>query len=235
MNSLLLLTAVASFGQTPAIENYTQSNLRDVSFTAKVRSGNQSELRKINRDFGESYRFDYTHFKLKEPFKLRAESKVDDTDIVFILNGGTRVVRAPRQRINLRTNVASKPGQRQTPLDFGFLTPSLVASFLDGKFVRNDRATGDLVFDLTYDKKFDDRSRYRVWIDADKKVFTKREWYGQDGNLKATFIYANPQQSNGCWIPSKVTVKNADGKTAGETEYQNIRANTGLDDSLFTP
>lgn len=235
MNILLTLPALLTFAQTPKIEDYVQSNFHDATFNAKVKFGNQSELRKINRDFGESYRFNTTLFRMKEPFKLRGDAKVDDTSVVFILNGGTRVIRAPRQGINLKTNVANKPGQRQTPFDFGILTDALVDGYLEGKFIRKDRATSDLVFDLSYNAKFDDSSRYRVWIDADSKFLNKREWYDQKGNLKATFIYSGPQKIGGCTLPSAAVVKNADGKAAGETLYQNIKVNTGLADSLFNP
>ncbi len=236
MNLLAVIPVLLTAGQTPQIENYVQTNFKDATFTAHVKSGNQTELRKINKDFGESYRFKNTTFRMKEPFKLRGDTKVDDTTVVFILNGGTRVIRAPRQGINLKTNVAKKPGQRQTPFDFGILTPALVSGYLDAKFIRKDRATNDLVFDLTYDEqKFDDTSRYRVWIDPETKFLSKREWYDQKGNLKATFIYGGPQKIGGCAIPVSATVKNADGKVAGETLYQNVKINTGLDDDIFNP
>lgn len=236
MNILLAIPALAtSFLQSPKIEDYVQSNFNDASFTAKVKFGNQTELRKINKDFGESYRFGSTDFRMKEPFKLRGDAKVEDTAVVFILNGGTRVIRAPRQHINLKTNVANKPGQRQTPFDFGILTKALVNDYLEGKFIRKDRATDDLVFDLTYNSKFDDSSRYRVWIDPSTHFMSKREWYDQSGNLKATFIYSGPQKISGCTLPSSAVVKNADGKAAGETMYQNIKVNTGLPDSIFNP
>ncbi|MBL8064436.1 MAG: outer membrane lipoprotein-sorting protein [Chthonomonadaceae bacterium] len=219
-----------------SISSYYQSNLRDLSFTAKVLSSKAGELGKINQDFAKSYRFKASNVWLKEPMKLRMESRVEDTDIYFIVNGGIKLLRIPRAKINQRDDVSKAPGKRQTPLDFGLLTPSLFNGFLLSKFIRTE-SSGDLrgcpVFDLTYQPKLDDSSRYRVWVDPVKKFTRQREWYSQAGFLMATFVYDQPKEVNGVWIPGRATVKNADGKFAGATEYANVKVNTGLAESLF--
>lgn len=218
---------------TPSIMDYVQGNLKDATFVAKVVRGDQRELRKINDDFGQSYRFTQTTINLKEPFMLRLETTVDDTDALFILNGTKRLFRVPRAGINVRQDLSDGPGKRQTVLDFGLLTPALFTQFMDAKFVRTDRATGDLVFDLTYKQRNQDSSRHRIWVDKDKKVVKKREWYGQDDVFKAVFIYEDAERVNGVWIPTRVTVRNADDKVAGVTEYSSKKVNTGLSDDLF--
>lgn len=218
---------------TPAIQNFVQTNLEDASFAARVVKADQKELRKINEDFGASYRFESTNIKYKEPFKLRIEAKVDDSNILFILNGVTQYIKVPRSKVNIKTNLADKPGRRQTALDFGMLTPSLFDGLFQAKFVRTDRATGNAVFDLTYLAKFDDTTRHRIWIDPEKKYVTKREWYNQPGRQIATFYYEAPKLENGVWLPTKLTVKNVEDKVAGITTYDAIKVNTGLADSLF--
>ena len=218
------------------ISSFVQSAFRDLSFTAKVQSAKQSELAKINQDFAKSYRFSSSKVWLKEPMKLRMESRVEDTDIFFIVNGGKKLVRVPRANINQRDDVSKAPGKRQTPLDFGLLTPSLFNSFLKAAFVRTE-ARGDYqgqhVFDLTYITSLDDSSRYRVWVDPAKKFTSKREWYSQEGFLMATFTYEQAKEYSGVWIPSKVTVKNSDGKVGGATLYTNVKVNAGIPDSMF--
>lgn len=220
----------------PKIGDYWQSNLRDATFNARAVSANQAELRKINKDFAQSYRMmgNSGLVRLKEPFKLRIEGKEDDTVIQFILNGTKRVVRVPRSGLSVPSNLAKKPGQRQTLLDFGVLVPSLFKDLFEAKYVRNDRATGEPVFDFFYFKGLDDDSRNRVWVDPKKGITTKREWYSQlDGRLMATFTYENPREINGIWFPTRVTVRNADNKVAGVMAYENIKINTGLGDDLF--
>lgn len=228
--SVTLLTAPAP----PSIQDFVPRNLRDASFTAVVVSGNPQELAKINRDFAQSYRFRSSSIRLKEPFMVRAESTVEDSTILFVVNGTRRMVRIPRSNINLRENLATKPGKRQTAFDFGFLTPSLFDDFFTARYVRRDRATGQEVFDVTYVPRLKDGTRHRVWIDPDRKLLTKREWYSQiDGRLMATISYDEPRQFDGLWLPTRVTVRNADNRVAGTSRYDSIRVNTGLDNSIF--
>jgi hypothetical protein len=232
MNSLLALTALVSFPQSPSVDQYTQP-IKDVSFNMDVRVGNQGELRKISGDFGEAYRFDHVSFKIKDSFMVRGDTKVDDTSVVMILNEGIRLFRAPRQNINIKKDVRNHPGQRQTIFEFGLVTPELFQSFMDAKFVRNDRATGDVVFDLNFDRKFGDTTRYRVWISPDKRFTTKKEWYGQDGALKATFTFTDPTKVGSIWLPTRAMVRNSEGKLAGELSYGGFKVNSGLADSIF--
>jgi len=49
----------------------------------------------------------------------------------------------------------------------------------------------------------------------------------------ATFLYENPKQIGGVWMPTKVTVRNADNKVAGVMNYEGLKVNVGLEDSLF--
>lgn len=239
--TIRILTVFGIFGTISSgvataqnIKDVWQTGLRDASFTAVVTTGNQRELAKINKDFANSYRFKSSTVKLKEPMKLRLESKVEDQNILFIVNGVNRLVRVPQSNINIRENLAKSPGKRQTLLDFGMITPSLFNDFFTAKFIRNDRATGDLVFDMNYVPRLDDSTRHRVWIDPQKRYVTKREWYSQiDGRLLATFLYENPKSDGGVWFPTRVTVKNADNKVAGITDYKGLSINGGIDDSLF--
>lgn len=219
--------------EAPSIQSFVQSNLRDGTFVAKVLHGDQQELKKINQDFGQSYLFDTTRIYFKEPFKLRLEATVEDTHILYIMNGPIQYIKVPRSHINSRQDLEMKPGRRQTVMDFGILTPSLFDGLYDAKFVRWDRASGDAVFDLTYVARLGDSSRSRIWIDKQHKFIVKREWYNQSGRQLATFYYDNPQNESGVWMPTRLTVKNVEDKVAGVTAYESVSVNGGLDDALF--
>lgn len=236
MQLLVAAVAALTIGQAPSqnITAYAQASLKDATFTAKVDSANQRELAKINKDFAQSYRFRQMSVRMKEPFKLRLESTVDDTQIFFIINGGTKLIRVPRAGITDRQDVSLKPGMRQTALDFGLIPPSLFSNFFQAKFVRQERRDNTMVFDLTYVPRLDDKSRYRVWVDPQRKYTVRREWYSQWGNLMATFLYEEPKQVGGVWFPTKVTVRNAENKVGGVTRYSNLAANTGIDEALFS-
>ena len=227
---LALLGAVAA----PDISSFVQSKLKDATFTARVGRSDQRELKKINDDFAQSYRFKSTKVYAKEPFKLRLEATVEDQSIYFILNGTTRWYRLPSANINHKEDLSGQPGKRQTWLDFGVLTPGLFRNLFVGTFVRTDKDSGRIVFDITYANSSEDSSRHRVFIDPAKKYVTRREWYAQDGTLRAIFLYEAPVHMNGAFFPTKLTVKNAEGKTAGTSSYIDIKLNAGLADSLFS-
>ena len=225
----------AAIGQSVSISDVYQSGLKDATFTATVDKAVIKELKKINNDFASSYRVKSTSVQLKEPFKMRLESNVEGNSITFILNGSSRLFKVSPAGIKQRENLAKSPGKRQTLFDYGLLTPSLFSNFFVASFVRTERGSGDAVFDVTYIKSLDDTTRHRIWVDVDKKFVTKREWYSQNGgHLMATFTYSNPKQYGSVWIPTKLSVSNADRAFAGSLNYSNIKVNTGLSESIFS-
>lgn len=232
--SLTLIAAAALSLQEPKIEDVLQKSLKSATFTAVVGSAKQTELQKINKDFAQSYRFKSMDVWMKEPFKIRMESKVDDTDMLMIFNGPVRKLSIPKARLSQKINLAEEPGKRQTAFDFGFIPASLFDGYFVAKFVRTERGSGELIFDVTYAPGLKDKSRHRVWIDPDKKVLTKRQWYANwGGHLMATFEYSKPVQQGGVWVPTSITVINAEGKQAGTTNYTNVKLNPTLEDALF--
>lgn len=232
--SLTAAIALATLTQSgQSIQSYALDGLRDVSFTQRIVTGNQRELRKINQDFANSYRFTSAKVWMKEPFMLRMEASVDDTQIFFLVNGTHKLIRIPRSRINIKDDVSMSPGKRQTAFDFGLMPASLFRDLFQGSFVRMDRATGDAVFDVTYVPRLKDKTRHRIWVDPQRQAVTKREWYGQDGGLMATFVLEDFQKLDGLWLPTKVTVRNADNAVAGVTRYENLKVNQGIASSLF--
>ena len=234
MTTVLTAAVIAVLGQSHSIQDYVQSNLKDVAFTAKVGDASQKELAKINEDFAKSYRIKSTLVRLKEPMKLRVESEIDpDNKVVMVLNGATQMYRYPRANLSGKQNLSKSPGKRQTFLDFGLLTPGLFKDFYLANFVRMDRETGLAVFDFTFPKSLDDTSRQRVFIEPKKHYIVKREWYAQEGNLRAVFQYDNAVQTGGAWVPTKTTVYNAERKVAGVTTYVGVKANSGIGDDLF--
>lgn len=219
---------------TPRIEDFLQSNLVDASFRAVVTRSVQSELAKINEDFARTYRFRSTQVRMMEPFMVRLDTRVDDMDILFVMNGPRKMIRIPGANIAHREDLSRAPGKRQTAFDFGLLTPSLFRDLYDAEFVRMDRRTGQPIFDVTYKPSLRDGTRSRIWVDPERKVIARREWYSQrGGHLQATFEYRDVRNFNGVWFPGSITVTNAEGRFAGETRYQDIRVNTGLAANLF--
>jgi outer membrane lipoprotein-sorting protein len=234
MIQILALALSLATPAEPTGADIVQKEFQDATFVVQVVKGVQSELVKITKDFGQSYRFKEITAYLKEPLKMRLESKVESTSIVYVINDFVRYWNIPRANLKGSEDLHEKPGKLQTPMDYGILTPSLLEHLFTAKYVRTERATGDYVFDLTYKKpKYSDTSRHRVWVDPKRRLVTKREWFGQDGRQHGTFLYEEPMQRDGVWFPSRGTVKNMDDKVAGVVEYVKVKVNSGLPESLF--
>lgn len=227
----MVLMTVAS--AAPKFDDVVQTKLRDLTMKATVGNANRGELRKISNDFYLAYSFTSMDVKYKSPSKLRLDGRYKNTSISYILNGPTKLILVPALKQKSTEDTKSSPGKRQSLLDFGIIDKG-VTDFMKGEFVREDRETGDWIFDLRY-QYFDDTSRHRCWIDPKIKVVKKREWYSQEGKLKATFYYRDFKQVDGVYVPTTVEVRNVDGKSAGTTKYQNIEVNTGaVKDSNFS-
>jgi outer membrane lipoprotein-sorting protein len=233
MTTLITMILLASPGVEPKIQDYVQKGFKDASMSGKIEVMKQSELVKIKRDFANNYRINGAKLFLKEPHMIRIEAKLQDTDVLFVQNGVKRLAKIPRAGINSKESFDKAPGKRTTVLDFGLVTPSMFDDPFNPKFVRTDRESGDQVFDLFYTPRYDDTARNRIWIDAEKKLLTRREWYSQEGRHLATFLYQEPKSENGGWIATKVTVLNSEGKIAGITRYTSSTINTGIAASLF--
>lgn len=236
IGGLMLATMVLSTNPTYTWHDVVQPSFQDSTFVGKVLTANSGELRKISSDFAASYRFLGTQVQaqVKEPFMMRLDATIEDTHVQFIENGGRRLFKIPRSHLSKSEDVSDAPGKRQTVLDFGLLTPSLFESLYDGVFIRTDRETGALIFDLTYKRPtFHDTTRQRIWVDPQKKFVAKRVWFAQDGHEMATFLYTNPQFQNGVWYPTRAIVKNIDDAVAGITEYTSVRVNSGVSAEAF--
>ncbi|MCH7704268.1 MAG: outer membrane lipoprotein-sorting protein [Planctomycetes bacterium] len=151
----------------------------------------------------------------------------------MIINGAKKSIKIPKAGITLREDNSKNPAKRQTALDFGLLTGTLFDGYLEAKYVRTDRLTGEFVFDLTYKPEHSDKSRHRVWIDPERRFLTKRVWYSRRGNLRATFLYEDPKKFGDIWFPTKAVVKNSENKVAGTILYSDIVINPTLSDDLF--
>lgn len=216
----------------PDFKSFVQDKLRDLQMESRAKGVRLGELRKINKDFANAYRFKRMTVYYKEPLKLRLESEVQGTRILYILNGGTKFVSGGGRRV--REDVSNSPGKRQTPLDFGFITPA-VARQLEANFQKEEREGGASLFVFQIEWNYgDDDAKHIVWLDPEKRYTVRRVWFSSTGRYRARFEYKEPvQAAPGIWIPTKVEVFNVDQRFGGRTVNTNIRVNTGLSDDLF--
>lgn len=228
---MITVAAVAAVAfSAPTIENALSNRLDDISFTVTVQSASRAELRKISPDFALGYEAKETRVQWKEPMMIRLNMNVNGENAYYIINGFTKTYNVPRLGIRGRESVANAPGKHQTLMEFGLLSRSMMQRFLRGTYVRTEGNL--LVFDLNYQYR-EDPSRNRIWVDPQKRYITKRMSYTRTGELKVVYEYSDPVERNGVWVPTKATVRNADNKVAGVTQYSNITVNSGIPDSVF--
>ena len=227
-------TLVLGGFQSTNIDSYLPNSLKDISFNISLTKRLPKELQKIDQSYVVQYsQLDSALFRGKEPFKLRIDAKSEDTAGITITNGSRKLIKVPVLRINIKQDVSKQPGQRQTLMDFVTLTSSEAHQFLNAKFVRFDRENGDAVFDLTFPSELSYPVRHRVWLDKTAHYMVKREWYGLQGQLRATFLYLNPTTVIGVTVPTVLRVLNSENKIAAESKYMNVKINDGIADSVF--
>ncbi len=214
------------------------TRITDLQATLRVQTSDTKELEKIGGDFARSYQFQNllrtVTLQYKQPDKMRLSGKSLLGNASILMNGPYRYFRAPLQPKKVE-DLTDSPGKRQSILEYGGLLAPETLTFMRGKFVRQEMVDDQpaSVFDLTY-KGAAVGSHFRVWFDSKTRLTIKREWYGAEGKLKATFYYQNPKEvADGIWLPSQVEVKNAEGISAAITTINDVKVNQGLSDDLF--
>lgn len=229
--------AHSATGESVSIQDMT-TRIDDLQASVHMEKCDLKELEKIGPDFQRTYQFQdllkRVTLQYKQPDKLRISGS-GFIKASITMNGPLRSFRSPLQSRKVE-DLTDSPGKRQSLLEYGGLLAPATLDYMQAKFVRHDTLEGQStpVFDLTY-KGASSGSHYRVWFDPHTKVTVKREWYGSEGKLKATFYYQDVKEAaSGVWLPSQVEVKNAEGVSAAITTIDNVKINQGLPDALFT-
>jgi outer membrane lipoprotein-sorting protein len=219
----------ALLSEDPRLDQLASHSLQDLEARVQVVSADQTELAKINRDFGMAYRLRALTMRYKEPNKLRMEGTIGS----IIINGSARQFRVPAIKLLKTDDLGASPGKRYTLMDVGLLTAGGLAS-VQSRYL-HDESIGELStrkFELTY--KDDDSVRYIVWIDPKTHLIAKREWFDGAGKRKATFLYQEPKQvAPDIWAPTRIEIRNVEDAVAAVTSYSDVKVNQGLDDALF--
>jgi outer membrane lipoprotein-sorting protein len=166
----------------------------------------------------------------KRPDKFRAEGKAKGVDVVYVLNGNKKQITAPALMLKKTDNLSDDREKKQSTLDVGFAS-DLLWKENSVKLLSTD-AKGVAKLQLVPLGTTDKRREF-VWIDTKSLKVLKRERYGGGGNLKARYIYANHKMMRKMPVATLLKAYSPDGGYAGSISYKDVRANTGLSDSLF--
>ena len=219
-----------------ALTNYT-IKANDITASIRVTKFDEKQLEKIGEDFKNTYSVRNLNLSFKNPDKIRLEGRSPTRGTaLMILNGATRSIDVPRFHIRSSENLDKSPGKRQSLLEFGGVLSADTLRFMQGSFVKEEDLAGkpSLAYDLRYSGAVTG-SHYRVWIDPKTRITLKREWYDNDNQLRATFLYSDPHEYGpDVWLPGRVEVRNAEGVVGAIIVMDGVKINQGLSDSLFT-
>jgi outer membrane lipoprotein-sorting protein len=225
-------------GAQKSLEAFAQPNLRDLTASFKVLTHNDRELEKIGKGYTDAYTLDSQQFFFKEPDRVRFQGKRGLVSVLRISNGNRQMQEVGGLAVlkNRRMeNLDKKPGKADTILDLGVLTPGLIGG-MESKWVRTEARDGKKLEVFEFWHKADPRLRQTLWIDPGTKIVVDRIEHHRAASkpgFKKRFVYTEPKQFDGVWLPTRVAVYNGENKLAGTARYDSIKVNTGLPDKLF--
>lgn len=216
----------------PSLRSYAQPALKDFSAVGEVVTKNDAELRKIEPSYVQSYRFRESLIQYKEPLKLRMDAKAGFLSIRYVINGRRKLTRG--LGLNKVKDITGRPGEKQTMLESGILTPAFLDDHLASRYVGQKTLDGRKVpvFEFWYTDEPNSR-RHVVWMDPEKRIVLRHDINHRSGGLKMRFMLKQPVKVSGVWVPTRVEVYNAEGRLAAVTRYTKVKVNTGLSESLF--
>jgi hypothetical protein len=216
----------------PSLRDYAQPALKDFVATGMLLAKNDAELRKIDDSYVQSYRFRESLVQYKEPMKLRVDAKAGLISIRYVINGKRKSTRG--FGISKVKDITGRPGEEQSMLDSGVITPGFLADAVESRFVGQQTLDGRKVpvFEFWYTDEPRSR-RHLVWMDPAKRLILRHDIHHRSGGLKMRFLLKQPTKVAGVWVPTRVELYNAEGRLAAVTRYTQVKVNTGLSESLF--
>lgn len=224
------LASNMTFAAVPDISQYTSAKLKTLTLDSRVTQENQKELKKIEGDFANAYRFHRVSVSYVQPAKLQFESIVAGAHITYTINGNKKFTSIPTFHVHKVEDTSGSPAKRQSLLDLGLVPPELLND-MNGIFLRKEN--GLLVFELR-PKQSSETWKDVIWLDPKTRITTKRMHYDRHGILIAWYQYKNPIITRkDIYVPSRVEVYNPQNKLGAVTIYENIKVNFAIDNSIF--
>ena len=205
---------------------------QDLTMVGAATYKDKKALSKVDPTFARLYDFKTATISFKMPDKLRMESKLGMVKVEYIINGGKKIFRVPTLKMNKVGDYSDEPAKLQDALDVGLVTCDMWRNRLV-EIVDDAEATinGEIKLRLRWARG---NTVFYAWIDA-KDLWLKRfEKHDGQSKLLLRIVYSDPQKAGDViWMPRKAEMYAPDGEKAGESEYRDIKVNTGLADSLF--
>ena len=230
--SCLIITGMARAEE--ALRDFTQPDLRDFTASAVIVQKNDAVLHKIGRSFAQGYRVRESLIRFKEPLKLRVDAKAGFLSVRYVINGKRKSTQVPGLHLFKVKDIAGHPGEEQGMLESGIVTPGFLADSIASRFVGHQSLDGRRVPVFEFWPTDESHSRHHfLWMDPEKRLVLRHDVENRSGGLKVRYMFKQPTQVAGVWVPTRIEVYNAEGRLAAVTQYKLVKVNTGLSEALF--
>jgi outer membrane lipoprotein-sorting protein len=209
------------------------SHLKDLSFTVKVVKSDSRAIRRIRKDFAPLNGLRSASVCYKRPDKVRIEARVGMATIVARSDGSRRKVSVTP--VSYSKQEAGKEASRTSLLDaqFGLLTETIWQNY-DLMSASKTEKGPDCTCQMRFATGNQNCNSHVCHIDLSSMKLLKVDQCDPSGNLQTRYVYSDHQQvCDDFWVPGRVDIYNSAGDLAVSAEYQDVKANTGLPDSLF--
>lgn len=108
----------------------------------------------------------------------------------------------------------------------------------DNHSIVKEEAVGDrdcfVVKSIPKDEKGTDYAHKLSWVDKERWLPLKEEYYSKKGDLQKTFTADEVKEVSGFWTATKRTMKNLENGHRTEVTFQKVEYNLNIEDDLFT-
>lgn len=207
------------------------ASIKDLKGTMVVTPANKSEAGEISKGILEFLDYGFREAKIyyKRPDKFRADGKAKGVDVTYILVGNKKRIVASSIMLKKTEDLSKNLARKQSTLDIGFASDSLWTNN-NVKLVSVSKGVAKLQL---IPKGTKDKRKELIWIEVKTLKLTKRERYTGEGKLRTRHVYSDHKMMGKMPVATKVKVYSADGGNAGSVSYKDVKANTGLSETLF--
>lgn len=208
-----------------------EAAVTDIRADMRITEADKRNVSEMGKGYGDILSLQRGVMYFKKPDLMRMDGFAKNIKVIYIQNGYKKLVIAAMVRKT--DDVKNAPGKRWDTLDLGFLSSRL---WTDNN-VSVASTARDGTVRLKFAPKFGDKDKRHdmVWIDPKTLRVLSREKYRGSGEMRARYFYSGFQTLAGKLpIATESKLYAPDGGFLGTIKYSNVKANTGLKDSLFS-
>lgn len=230
LGSLILAGASPRALAIPSIADHMMPlSITRLTATGRTVWANQSELAKINAEYGDAYRVHEASYTFNSPDRLEYRTQVGPTNVALIATNDYRLVQVRSGIIkkDIKTDIASDVTKRQTLFALGIL-PKNYLDTVTAQYQGRETLMGincEVFVMRWYNQPANNPMHWIVWIDPDRHYVVQKKLWNDHAEQRETIVYLNPVQvSSTFWMPTRAECYNPEGHLAGVVEYVNVKA-----------